>query len=257
MYCNVRFYQTNAICNMKLRFSPGPFISICILFFTLVLCPNFSKAQSTPVDENQLGGWYMYFWSLDLKENRFGFQGDLQWRNWNIAGDLEQLLLRGGITYRPKETNIKFTLGYAHIISGEFGDGNRTLSENRIYQEALLPQKVGGRTFILHRFRYEQRWVENQDFRTRVRYNIIINVPFNKKALTKGAVYYSFYNEIFINGQKDIGDGRMVEYFDRNRFYNAIGYAISDKLRTQLGYMVQTDDRISKGQVQVSFHSSF
>ena len=28
-----------------------------------------------------------------------------------IAGDLEQLLLRGGVTFKPEKANIKFTLG--------------------------------------------------------------------------------------------------------------------------------------------------
>ena len=232
------------------------FVFILFLPYSLLIQSFISIAQSNTFDENQLGAWYMYFWSVQLKESRFGFQGDIQFRNWDLGGDLEQLLLRGGLTYMPKNTNAKFTLGYAYILSGEFGESTETSDENRIYQEALLPQKVGGRVFITHRFRFEQRWVEGQNTRTRWRYAIFINVPFNKKTLTKGAIYYAFYNELFINGQRDIGNSREVELFDRNRFYNALGYALSNTVRLQGGYMIQTTDDWSKGQIQLSLHHS-
>ncbi|MFB0904339.1 MAG: hypothetical protein QMB11_08170 [Nonlabens sp.] len=42
---------------------------------------------------------------------------------------------------------------------------------------------------MTERFRYEQRWVENQDVRTRYRYNLFLNVPMNQKYLSKNAVY--------------------------------------------------------------------
>ena len=67
------------------------------------------------VDESQIGGWYMYFFNTSHEKSKIGFQGDVQYRNWNIAGDLEQLLLRGGVTFKPEKANIKFTLGYGNI----------------------------------------------------------------------------------------------------------------------------------------------
>lgn len=229
-------------------------VSFCILcsFIALLM-----QAQAGEIDEEQLGAWYMYMWSTQLKESRFGLQGDFQFRNWDLGGDLEQLLFRGGITYDPKAFLVKFTLGYAYILSGEFGSSSKTTIENRIYQEALLPHKLGGRTYINHRFRFEQRWVEKQDFRTRWRYGLFINVALNRKEMIKGTFYYAFYNEIFINGERDIGDDRRVELFDRNRIYNAIGYCITDRLRFQGGYMYQITDDWNKGQIQLGLHHSF
>lgn len=208
-------------------------------------------------DEDQLGAWYMYFWNTSFGESPFGLQGDAQFRNWNLGGDLEQLLLRGGFTWSPTQADVKFTLGYANITTGVPGESTETINESRIYQEALLPHKVGSRCYLTHRFRYEQRWVENQDFRTRFRYNLFLNVPFNQADLSKGAIYLALYNELFINGERAIGPGRQVQLFDRNRFYTALGYAFLDQLRGQLGYMQQTTDNWSKGQVQVSLHHSF
>ena len=75
---------------------------------------------------NQMGAWYMYFYDTQFNESQFGIQGDIQYRNWNIMGDLEQLLLRSGVTYRPKATNVKLTLGYAHITSGALGERDDT-----------------------------------------------------------------------------------------------------------------------------------
>jgi hypothetical protein len=229
-------------------------IAFIITLAVLLLTPINTNAQ---IDNDKLGAWYMYFFNTTFKGGAWGIQGDIQYRNWNVGGDLEQLLLRGGITYKPKSFNGKFTLGYGHITSGEFGDGDDTSAESRIYQELLLPHKLGGRFFAKHRFRYEQRFVENQDFRTRYRYNLFLTVPLNKKELVKKAIYLSLYNELFINGQRDIGDGNRVETFDRNRFYTAIGYAIKKNLKVQLGIMRQSTNNWNKNQLQVSVHQTF
>ena len=156
---------------MTKRFLPSVFI-LC-LFFTQT-----SKAQ---IGEDKLGAWYMYFFDTQFKESNWGVQGDIQYRNWNLLGDLEQLLLRTGITYRPDSTDVKLTLGYGNITTGVFGSSSATTSESRIYQEVILPKKIGSRFYTNHRFRFEQRFVDNQDFRTRFRYNLFINIPFKLK----------------------------------------------------------------------------
>lgn len=212
------------------------------------------KAQN---NTDQLGAWYMYFYNTKFKDSQFGLQGDIQYRNWNTIGDLEQLLLRSGVTYKPSNTDVTLTLGIAHVISGAIGDSNETSSETRIYQEALLPQKVGTRLYFSHRFRYEQRFVDNQDFRTRFRYNLFLNIPINKTTLSKNTVYVALYNELFINGEKNIGDGRTVNVFDRNRFYAGLGYGLSEKLRMQLGFMNQSTELSGKDQLQLSLHHTF
>jgi hypothetical protein len=228
-----------------------------ILLTTLFLSFHaIAIAQSGP-DEDQLGAWYMYFGSTNLGKKGLGLQGDYQFRFWKPTGDLEQVLLRTGLTYTPQHANIKFILGYAHITSGVPGESTQTSSESRVYQEALFPQKIGTRFLLTHRLRYEQRWVEGQDFRTRYRYNLFLNVPLNAKELVRKTVYLALYNEIFINGQKQIGGGRSVAYFDRNRFYLGLGYGLRDHLRCQMGWMEQTTDNWSKGQLQFSLHHSF
>ena len=228
-----------------------------VLLFILTLSVTsiqFTNAQNP----NQMGAWYMYFYDTQFKESKFGIQGDIQYRNWNMMGDLEQLLLRSGFTFRPDSTNIKLTLGYAHITTGALGESDETTGESRIYQEALLPHKLGNRIYLTHRFRYEQRFVEDQDFRTRYRYNLFMNIPFNKEATFSNNTFYAaLYNELFINGQQDIGDDRTVEFFDRNRTYLGLGYVLNPKIKFQLGWMNQKTNAQGKGQLQVSMHHKF
>lgn len=227
-----------------------------ILLSTLLFSFLFVQAQNGP-DEDQLGAWYMYFFNAGFKDSKFGIQGDYQFRFWNAGSDLEQVLLRTGITYRPDNINGLFTLGYGNITSGAPGDSKETSNESRIYQEALLPHKLTNRLSLTHRFRYEQRFVEGQDFRTRYRYNLFMNILLNKEKLEKNAFYIALYNEIFINGQRDIGDERTVQLFDRNRSYLGLGYNILDNLRVQAGWMQQTTVNWAKGQMQLSLHQKF
>ncbi|MES2607050.1 MAG: DUF2490 domain-containing protein, partial [Pseudomonadota bacterium] len=123
-------------------------------------------------DEDQLGGWYTYQATVNREGSTIGFQGDIQLRNWKVGSDMEQQLARGGVTWQPTGGTIKYTFGYAHVVSGAFGPSSATTKERRLYQEALMPQRLGERGFMTHRVRFEQRDVQNQDLRTRLRYFI-------------------------------------------------------------------------------------
>ena len=214
---------------------------------------NIFSAKSQVVDESQMGAWYMYFFNTSHEKSKIGFQGDVQYRNWNIAGDLEQLLLRGGVTFKPEKANIKFTLGYGNITTGAFGEDNSTINESRIYQEALFPTKIGERFYLNHRLRYEQRFVEEQSLRTRYRYNLFVNVALNQKEMKEKTIYLALYDEIFINGTGMPGQS----IFDRNRAYIALGYVLKKGMKFQLGIMNQTTNTVNKNQLQLSFHHAF
>ena len=225
------------------------FVMLALALFPIVSIAN--------IDRDETGGWYMYFYNTTFKSSSFGFQGDIQYRSWNTGGDLEQLLIRSGVTYKPNDQNIKFTLGYGNITNGTYGESDATTSENRIYQEALFPLQFGNRIYTNHRFRYEQRFLENQDFRTRYRYNVFLNIPLNEAELTKKTLYIAFYNEIFFNGQGSIGNDKEVKIFDRNRFNTALGYIIKEGLAMQLGLMNQRTYNWAENQIQLSLHHVF
>lgn len=230
----------------------GMLLSLILLVYLLS-----NSTANAQINEDKTGAWYMYLWNTQLEGSNFGFQGDIQHRNWDLSGDLEQLLVRGGLTWSPEGSNNTYTLGYANITSGTFGRSESKSREHRLYQEATVPQKLGSRTFLTHRFRLEQRDVDGQDHRNRFRYFVALNYPFNQDNLGKGAVYLSLYNELFVNLERNVGNNRSVDSFDRNRAYVALGYSLSDRVRLQFGYMHQKTDNWQKGQLQFNLFHRF
>src|SRR5690606_223151 len=99
------------------------------LMLALLLAP-FSQAR---IDEDELGAWYIYQWTKNPQSGQqLGFQGDVQYRNWDLLGDLEQLLIRGGATWQPEGSAWKFTGGLAHITSGQYGPPSNSSEELRV-----------------------------------------------------------------------------------------------------------------------------
>lgn len=226
-----------------------------LLLISIVFLSLTSQAQ---IDQNQLGAWYMLFLDGKFSDNsNFGFESDIQHRNFDAGRDLEQLMLRGGVSYKFSETKTKLTLGYAHITSGSFGVDDKSKSyESRVYQQLIFSNKLFSRVYVTQRFRYEQRFVQNQDFRTRWRHFLAVNIPLNQEKLIPTTFYLSMYNELFINGERPIGNDRTVELFDRNRFYMALGYQLTEKIKFQAGMMRQLTDVVGKNQVQIGIHTT-
>jgi hypothetical protein len=217
------------------------FVLALFLFSTL-----FIQAQT-----KNYGGWYMYFGTINIKNSDFKVHFEVQDRYHNIANDLEQLLIRTGLQYNPVE-NITFTGGYGFIQSEQVGEFDFPKIENRLYQEVLLAQKIN-EIPIRHRFRYEQRFTENIDFRTRFRYMLAVDVPITKQNdLTK--LYAAFYNELFINGEINEASSSL---FDRNRIYIGTGYKLQKNLALQLGVMNQLLENDAKPRIMLSLHHNF
>lgn len=226
-------------------------------FVLLVLAALMTQPGFAQFDEDQLGAWYTLQATVNREGSTIGFQGDIQHRNWEVTGDLEQLLVRGGVTWQPTGSAIKYTFGYAHVTSGTFGPADNYIRESRLYQEALLPQRIGERGFATHRVRFEQRDIQSQDLRTRLRYMIGYNYPFNQATLGQGAIYLALSNEFFLNLEQGIGRNREVDWFDRNRAAAGIGYSLSDTSRLQFSYMHQQLDETAKGQLLLNWIQTF
>ncbi|TRX23093.1 DUF2490 domain-containing protein [Flavobacterium franklandianum] len=215
--------------------------SFCLLL-VLFLATN-ANAQKTDV-----GNWFLYFGNQKIN-NRWNFHNEVQYRNYNFAGDLEQLLLRTGIGYNLSENNNNLLLGYAYIHSEPYiagTDEKLNTNEHRIFQQFITKQQFG-RVNFQHRYRFEQRFIED-DFKMRARYFLSLNIPINKKAMDKNTIYASAYNEIFINTEGN--------YFDRDRIYGGLGYCFSKSLKMELGVMSQIQQNSSRTQFQIMFFNS-
>lgn len=201
---------------------------VLIKWLLVAVCafPNTAVGQDSP-----LGNWFMYLGNKKINP-RWNWHNEIQYRNYNFIGDLEQLLLRTGVGYNLSEDNNNVLLGYGYILSQNYvpGDDEKVdIHEHRAFQQFITFQRFPGIS-LQHRYRFEQRFIED-DFRLRFRYFLSVNVPLKKKGAEGYSWYLSAYNEIFINGDDVI--------FDRNRLYGGLGYRLSSALRFEVGYMNQ------------------
>jgi hypothetical protein len=194
------------------------------------------------------GAWYVYFGNQALSK-KWNWWNEVQYRNYNMGGDLQQLLLRTGVGYNLTENNNNVLLGYAYILSENYEAGGQfklSNHENRIYQQFLTKQQFG-RLYLQHRYRIEERFLEDK-FRMRFRYGLSMNIPITAQTMAKGAVYLVASDELFIHGDSPA--------FDRNRLYGGIGYVISSHLRCEAGVIRQTLENSYRDQIQVVVHNT-
>lgn len=204
----------------------------------MLLLPFLGHAQ-----DSSLGNWLLYFGNMKIKSD-WNWHSEVQYRNYNAIGDLEQLLLRTGIGYNLTENNNNVLLGYGYILSQNYIEGTDDkvdVNEHRIYQQFITRQKIGI-VGVQHRYRFEQRFVED-DFKMRFRYFLSLTVPINNKEMTDQTLYFSAYNEIFLNTSGTI--------FDRDRLYGGFGYKLSKTVRLELGYMNQFFSKGGRDQINM------
>jgi hypothetical protein len=217
------------------------------LFTLTFACFSALISFAQPAD---LGNWLIYFGNKKL-DSKWNLHHEVQYRNYNAIGDLEQLLLRTGIGYDLTDNNNNVLLGYGFINSQNYlvdSDEKVSVDEHRIFQQFITRQGIG-RVKIQHRYRFEQRWIEEQDFRLRFRYFLAINVPINHSDMIDGTFYLSTYNEIFINDRDEI--------FDRNRLYGGLGYRFNGLIRCEVGYMNQFLNNGGRDQINLITFVSF
>ena len=218
---------------------------VLLLILAISFFSNDSLAQ-----QDEWGNWIMYFGTNKVADD-WSIHSEVQYRNHTIAPiNIEQLLLRTGVNYHINK-NAVLTLGYGYIGSYDYKSDPKAPEsrENRMFQQLILTNKLSRLKFE-HRYRLEQRWV-NGNFKNRIRYRLMAFLPLNKPTITKGTVFLGIYDEIFVNTTKT--------FFDRNRFYTAVGYQINKMAQVQVGYLYQRVNDFGKSYLQVGlvFNTDF
>ncbi|MCC5917344.1 MAG: DUF2490 domain-containing protein [Cryomorphaceae bacterium] len=209
--------------------------TISILFFFL----SISVMAQNQIRPESYGQWFMYFGDNKIND-RWGLHTELQLRNYFLQNTVEQTLARLGANYYLNKFSM-VSAGYGFIYtqpSAQNVEGT-TLLEHRVWEQLILRHKTDN-VFIEHRYRLEQRFIENistgqAQYGDRVRYRLQALFPLYSISPRLRYFFINTYNEIFMN----LGLNVSGQIFDRNRLYFAIGVQYSPKLNFQIGYLNQ------------------
>lgn len=191
-----------------------------------LLLPQTAAAQTDP----NFHGWLQYFGSHGFGRSRVAAHLEAQVRGHHLARSWQNLLLRPAVQVRlhPK---FDVTGGYGYVSHHRYGSYpiRRRWNEHRLFQDARLHHDAA-RARILHRFRFENRWLEGLKYENRFRYMVRASVPL------RGAYYVALWNEFFLPVKPE----RFPGSFDQNRVSAAVGKRLSDHVRVEAGYLLQT-----------------
>lgn len=193
---------------------------------------------------SEVGNWFIYVGNQAFNK-RWNWHNEMQYRNYNLIGDLQQLIVRTGIGYNLSENNNNLLMGYAFVHSQQYlpiSDDKTGFDEHRLFQQFITRQHFG-RWYLQHRYRLEERFLED-DFQTRFRYFLALNLPINQKTMADKAIYLSWYGEVFINGQAPL--------YSQTRLYGALGWMFSPHFRIEAGFMSQILETTARNQFQVA-----
>ena len=232
-------------------------LKLTLLFTILTGLTVHSQAIGDAQDpEAETGIWYQYF-GMNRISDAVSLHTEAQFRYYQTEGNFNQMLLRTGLNFHIKPNAI-VTAGYAYIdtdptfmergLEDAAFIGNEIV-EHRIFEQLILTNKVGEFLFE-HRYRLEQRFLENTDLsitdtQHRARYRLQVTLPLTN------TFFLNFYDEVFVNLQEPL--------FDQNRLYGAVGIRITENSNIQLGYLKNhfTGANFDRFQVALFFNPDF
>lgn len=206
------------------------------LLLVLVYCSGFAQTKQ---DQRV---WFAYIGQYKVSE-KWGYHIEAQFRMDNqLEQNLQNLYRIGGMYFLSPRAHV--TAGYSLIKTYNSGLDD-FFSENRLWEQYQFNKKwADNKNTMTHRFRLEQRWVEqlatvegesnSSNFQNRLRYlnrNVfhLANLSSEKEEL-----YAVVQNEVFLN----IGDNKVnSKVFDQNRFLVGLGLNYNSNIRLELGYM--------------------
>ncbi len=191
--------------------------------------------------------WLVYNGNHKVAD-RWGIHSEYQLRRSEFVREPMQYFIRMGVDYYSPKSG-QFTAGYGWFHSIPYGEQPTKYStnEHRLWQQYMYKTTLE-RTELIHRYRLEQRWMENWSstdntnfthngfiFRQRARYRFLINHPISRKELIDNTLFMAISDEIFLGFGKGIGKNVL----DQNRFYAGLGWRFTKNFQFQIGYLNQ------------------
>ena len=75
------------------------YLAFKLAFSLMIVTPSLCLAQNS-----DLGNWLLYFGNKNINE-KLNWHHEVQYRNYNAIGEMEQLLLRTGLGYSLTQNN--------------------------------------------------------------------------------------------------------------------------------------------------------
>ena len=220
---------------------------IHILLFVVCITSIYAAGGNAPLPDKKvkhtMEGWLGLYTKYRLSKKIF-YYGEYHFRRRDYFREMANLYLRFGLTYLHSK-NLEITTGIVTPVYWSKGDlrGKEGYDDYymqfRFWEQFLFVMRFN-RAKVYHQLRTEQRWARRNfevgspyDLTFRFRYKLTTYVPLNHHHLEPGTIFFSGYEEIFMQS------GRQIEYnnFEDNRFFLGLGYIINNNLQIQAGYM--------------------
>jgi hypothetical protein len=218
--------------------------TLLLIFLFLISRPAQSQSYQIP-DEKDIthtsGLWLGTYTKYRLSKRMF-YYGEYHYRRRNaFVKDMAQIYLRFGTTYLASK-KFEITTGFVTPIywaPDQSADGiDRVVMQFRFWEQFLFVQAIG-RAKIYHQIRFEQRWRRKYEIGSpftltyRFRYKFSTYIPLNHDHLVPKTLFFSFYDEIFIQAGKEI----IYNHMEDNRMFIGLGYIFNENFQMQAGYM--------------------
>jgi len=215
----------------------------CLLILFLLNSSFFSQKEIS----TQNHAWLSYAGNHKISK-KMSIHTEYQWRRNDGFKNWQQSLTRVGFDYLGS-ANYTASLVYGWIVTYPYGEQAiaHQFNEHRI-TEQFNTKSQHGRFELQHRYRLEQRFLENyiknQDgsftrgdnlFRQRVRYRAMVLVPLSRKEMLDNTLFLNINNELFLGFGKGIGKNIL----DQNRMNFALGWRFHKDFNIQAGYLNQ------------------
>lgn len=213
-----------------------------ILLLVLLAVLGTANAQEG-TNFSHFSSWNSFTPKVNLNE-QFYAKSEFHIRRTNFLAVWEQFLVRPSMHYKPNVT-FDFAFGYSFLRNYSYSDFSIPINanEHNIWEQVALSHKEGAYGFN-HRFRFEQRFIDNiittangdfgidgTNYANRFRYRFTVSRPLFKIGEDK-KVSIKFFDEIFLS----LDDGLEPIALNQNWVYLGFSVPIRNNISFGLGY---------------------
>lgn len=181
-----------------------------------------------------LGGWGIVTLNLPSDtSHRFGMYAEVKVQADEIKFDnYYHNEVKGGISYALSNTYTFLVGGGRYTTFHPDNIADSVIIEDRVFEQLSFTSNLG-RILFDHRYRMEQRWI-NEKFRTSFRYKANVILPINHRKLQSGTFFLSAFDEISL--------GLKAYSFERNRISASLGMQFSRTFTITAGWINEDNE---------------